>query len=178
MAGSNLRFLGNIALLFLLAAPAALAAPPTGGSGSDRDRGTGRQPNVDEMKTLGVDRNLASFAGTVLDVNNRPIGGVQVSLFMGGDVVGRAVTGSDGDYELRAPYDPSNDVTVLLWFVAPDRTLMPKELVIQESRASLENGLISKCVPRASLSPGRQFRVYLFDSDSRNKELAESGCLP
>jgi hypothetical protein len=55
---------------------------------------------------------------------------------------------------------------------------MPKELVIQESRASLENGLISKCVPRATLSPGRQFRVYLFDSDSRNKELAESGCLP
>ena len=87
------------------------------------------------------------------------------------------MTGSDGDYELRAPYDPSNDVTVLLWFVAPDRTLMPKELVIQESRASLENGLISKCVPRATLSPGRQFRVYLFDSDSRNKELAESGCL-
>jgi hypothetical protein len=165
MAGSNLRFLGNIALLFLLAAPAALAAPPTGGSGSDRDRDSGRQPRVDEMKTLGVDRNLA-------------ISGVQVSLFMGGDVVGRAVTESNGDYQLRAPYDPSNDVTVLLWFVAPDRTLMPKELVIQESRASLENGLISKCVPRASLSPGHQFRIYLFDSDSRNKELAESGCLP
>jgi hypothetical protein len=178
MAGSNLRFLGITAILFLLSAPAALAAPPTGGPGADHDRDAGRQPKIDEMKTLGIDRQLASFAGTVLDVNNRPIGGVQVSLFIGGDVAGRAVTESNGDYELRAPYDPSTDVTVLLWFVAPDRTLMPKELVLQESRASLENGLISKCVPRATLSPGHQFRIYLFDSDSRNKELAESGCLP
>lgn len=183
MAGSNLRFVGSIALLLLAGilggASASLAAPPTGGPGTDRD--TGRQPTqnpIDEMKTLGVDRNLASFAGTVLDVNNRPIGGVQVTLFIGGDVAGRAVTESSGDYQLRAPYDPSNDATVLLWFVAPDRTLMPKELVIQESRVSLENGLISKCVPRASLSPGHQFRIYLFDTDSRNKELAESGCLP
>lgn len=178
MAGSNLRLLGIIALLFVVSAPAALAAPPPGTSGTDRDRDIGRQPKIEEMKTLGFDRQLASFAGTVLDVNNRPIGGVQVTLFMGGDVVGRAVTESNGNYELRAPYDPANDVTVLLWYVAPDRTLMPKELVIQESKASLENGLISKCVPRASLSPGHQFRIYLFDSDSRNKELAESGCLP
>lgn len=178
MAGSNLRLLGIIALLFVVSAPAALAAPPVGAPGTDRDRDIGRRPKIEEMKTLGFDRQLASFAGTVLDVNNRPISGVQVALFMGGDVVGRAVTESNGNYELRAPYDPANDVTVLLWFVAPDRTLMPKELVIQESKASLENGLISKCVPRASLSPGHQFRIYLFDSDSRNKELAESGCLP
>jgi hypothetical protein len=178
MAGSNLRFLGSIALLFAFSAPAALAAPPAGGSGANRDLDSGRQPKIEEMKTLGVDRQLASFAGTVLDVNNRPIGGVQVSLFMAGEVVGRAVTDAGGNYELRAAYDPTNDVTVLLWFVAQDRTLMPKELVIQESKASLENGLISKCVPRASLSAGHQFRIYLFDSDSRNKELAETGCLP
>jgi len=179
MAGTNLRLLGNIALLFLLASPPALAAPPTGGSGSDRDTGTQpANPKIDEMRTLGFDRNLASFAGTVLDVNNRPIGGVHVSLFVDGEVTARAVTESSGDYELRAPFDPAEDATVLLWFVAPDRTLMAKELVIRESRASMENGLISKCVPRAALTPGRQFRVYLFDTDSRNKELADSGCLP
>lgn len=178
MAGTNLRLLGSIALLFLLAGAPALAAPPTGGSG-DRDTGTQpSNPKIDEMRTLGFDRNLASFAGTVLDVNNRPIAGVHVTLFIDGEVIGRAVTEGSGDYELRAPFDPAVDATVLLWFVAPDRTLMAKELVIRESRASLENGLISKCVPRASLTPGRQFRVYLFDTDSRNKELAEAGCLP
>lgn len=176
MAGSNLRFLGLAAVLCLLPA-AALAAPPTS-RGSEPERQGGRQPRVDEMKTLGIDRNLHSFAGTVLDVNNRPISGVQVSLFIAGEVAGRAVTESSGEYELRAPYDPSDDVTVLLWFVAPDRMLMPKELVIQESKASIANGLISRCVPRASLTPGHQFRIYLFDMDSRNKELAEAGCLP
>ena len=178
MAGSNLRFVGSF-LLLLAISPAALAAPPTGSSSDrDRDRDAGRAPKIEEMKTLGIDRQLASFAGTVLDVSNRPLGGVQVTLFVAGDVVARAVSESNGDYQLRAPYDPSVDATVLLWFVSPDRTLMPKELVLQESRSSLENGLISKCVPRATLSPGHQFRIYLFDSDSRNKELAESGCLP
>jgi hypothetical protein len=178
MAGSNLRFVGSF-VLFLSISPAAFAAPPSGStSDRDHDRDAGRERKIEEMKTLGIDRQLASFAGTVLDVSNRPLGGVQVSLFIAGDVVARAVTESSGDYELRAPYDPSADATVLLWFVSPDRTLMPKELVLQESKASLENGLISKCVPRATVSPGHQFRIYLFDSDSRNKELAESGCLP
>ncbi len=176
MAGSNLRFVGTFALLFVVAAP-ALGAPPTGGRG-ERDTEGGRKPRVEEMKNLGVDRNLHSFAGTVLDVNNRPISSVQVSLFIAGEVVGRAVTEANGEYQLRAPYDPSDDVTVLLWFVAPDRMLMPKELVIQESKASAANGLISRCVPRAELTPGHQFRIYLFDMDSRNKELAEAGCLP
>jgi hypothetical protein len=177
MAGSNLRFLAIFtAILSISLVPApGRASPPTGtnpGTSSSQD------PPIEESKTLGFDRRLASFAGTVFDVSNRPLGNVQVKLFMNGEVVGRAVTESNGSYELRAPYDPSEDMTVLLWFVAADRTLMPKELVIQESKTSVRNGLISKCVPRASLSLGRQFRIYLFDSDSRNKELAESGCLP
>jgi hypothetical protein len=178
MAGSNLRFLAVFtAILSISLVPGpGRASPPTGtipGSvGDTQDR------PIEESKTLGFDRRLASFAGTVYDVSNRPLGNVQVKLFMNGEVVGRAVTESNGSYDLRAAYDPAEDVTVLLWFVAADRTLMPKELVIQESKASVKNGLISKCVPRASLSPGHQFRIYLFDSDSRNKELAESGCLP
>ncbi len=176
MAGRNLSFLVAFILLFLLPRIGSAAGPTTGTS--DRDPDSGRNPKVEEIKTIGVDRQLASFAGMVLDVNNRPLANVQVKLFIDGEVAGRAVTEGNGYYDLRAPYDPSNDITVLLWFVAPDRTLMPKELVIQESKASMANGLVSKCVPRASLTPGRQFRIYLFDSESRNKELAESGCLP
>jgi hypothetical protein len=179
MAGSNLRLLGVFALILCFPAT-SLAAPPAGNpsTGSNRDPQSGRLPKIDELKTIGVDRQLASFSGTVLDVNDRPVGNVQVKLFIDGEVAGRAVTESNGYYDLRAPYDPSDDVTVLLWYVAPDRALMPKELVIRESKSSLANGLISKCVPRATLSPGRQFRIYLFDVQSRNKELAESGCLP
>ena len=176
MAGSNLRFLGLIALIFLF--PAAGHAAPSTGSTPDRAPGSGRLPDVQEMQSIGVDRQLASFAGTVLDVNDRPVGNVQVKLFVNGEVVGRSITESNGYYDLRAPFDPSDDITVLLWFVAPDRTLMPKELVIRESRASQANGLISRCVPRAAPTPGHQFRIYLFDAESRNKELAELGCLP
>jgi hypothetical protein len=179
MAGSNLRFLAKLtAFLSVLLVPAAGRASPPTGTIPNADPIGGQDRQVEEAKTLGFDRRLASFAGTVLDVSNRPLGNVQVKLFMNGEVVGRAVTESNGTYDLRAAYDPAVDMTVLLWFVAADRTLMPKELVIQESKSSVRNGLISKCVPRASLSPGHQFRVYLFDSDSRNKELAESGCLP
>jgi hypothetical protein len=67
---------------------------------------------------------------------------------------------------------------VLLWFAAPDHSLMTKEIVIHESRTSVQNGIISACVPRAPLRPGRQFRVYLFDPASRTKELSELDCLP
>jgi hypothetical protein len=175
MAGWNLRFLVALTLLFLCPKPGFAAAP----NGSAQDRNSeGRLPNVQEMKTIGVDRQLASFAGMVLDVNNRPLADVQVKLFIDGELAGGAVTEGNGYYDLKAPYDPSDDITVLLWFVAPDRALMPKELVIRESKASLAHGLISRCVPRASLTPGHQFRIYLFDNESRNKELAESNCLP
>jgi hypothetical protein len=95
-----------------------------------------------------------------------------------GAPVGSAVTEGTGYYDLRAPYDPTADATVLLWFMAPDHVLMPKMLVLQESRACKEQSIISACIPRASLTPGHQFRVYLFDPQTRNKELSELDCLP
>jgi hypothetical protein len=178
MAGAILRFLGTT-LFFLCISAAAAAAPPTGSPTHTPERqGVERPSRLEELKTLGIDRRLASFAGTVLDMNERPIPNVRVQLFVEGQLVASSVTEPTGLYDLRAAYDPSDDVTVLLWFVAPDRSIMPKELVIQESRASKANGLISRCVPRASLTPGHRFRVYLFDHASRNKELAESDCLP
>jgi hypothetical protein len=103
---------------------------------------------------------------------------VQVKVFSDGQELVSGTTDGSGVYDLRAPYDVSSDATVLLWFAAPERSLMTKEIVIHESRTSVANGLISRCIPRAPLTPGRQFRVYLFDPTSRNKELAELDCLP
>lgn len=181
MARMNLRALAAIAPAILLAG-LANAAPPTG-SGSPptetgRATGTALKDKIEEIQSIGVDRQLASFAGTVLDINDRPLASVQVKLFIDGQLVGTALTEANGYYDLRTPYDPAQDVTVLLWFVAHERGLMEKELVIRESKSCLENGLISKCVPRAAFTPGRQFRVYMFDPASRNKELAEADCLP
>jgi hypothetical protein len=136
------------------------------------------EPRIQEFQGLGIDRRLAVFSGNVLDVSDRAVVGVQVKLFLDGQLAGTATTDGTGFYDIKTPYDAGADITALLWFVAPDHSLAPKELVLKESRASRENGLISPCVPRADILPGRQFRVYLFDSQSRNKELAELNCLP
>jgi hypothetical protein len=125
-----------------------------------------------------MDRLLAVFAGTALDISDRPVENVIVDLFIDGTLAGTSTTDGSGSYQIQVPYDSHSDTTVLLWYVPQSRSLLPKELVIRESKVSQANGLISRCVPRAELLPGHQFRVYLFDAASRNKDLAELNCLP
>ncbi len=181
MERTNLRILVAFGLLVLLA-EATWAAPPPSGTvpGPDTDLRTAPEPGKppQEFQGLGVGRQLTSFAGTVLDVNDHSLAGVQVKLFVNGDLAASTITEPNGTYDLTAPYNTYDDTTVLLWYIAQDRMLLPKALVVRESKASQENGLISKCVPRAPLTPGRRFRVYLFDSALRNKDIAESNCLP
>lgn len=177
MMRPNLRLAFGLAFLLFAAGTAHAAPPSSPPPGSSTNDPTAYQQPIQEFRSLGLDRRLASFAGTVLDIGDRPVAGVEVKLFVDGQLAGSALTDGSGYYDIRSPYDPSADVTVLLWYVAPERSLMPKEIVLKESRASVAAGLISRCVPRATLTPGRQFRVYLFDPESRNKELAELGCL-
>lgn len=180
MARPNLRLLALLAVL-TFSPRVSWASPPDTAPGNEPEIGS---PSSDpdakiyEYQSLGTSRRLTPFSGTVLDVNDHPVPGVEVKLFVDGMVVGSALTEGNGYYDIRAPYDESADVTVLLWFVAPDHGLMPKMLVLHESRASKDQSLISACVPRATVTPGHQFRVYLFDPQSRNKELSELNCLP
>ncbi len=181
MMRAILRVLVLSAISALTAVQAQGAAPTTGSSVSGQRATPRPQSSVrptDEYQGLGVDRQLAVFAGTVLDINDNPIDNVIVDLFIDGELAGSAITEGSGTYEIKVPYDSSGDTTVLLWYVPQNRGLLPKELVIRESKVSRANGLISRCVPRAELLPGRQFRVYLFDSSNRNKDLAEMNCLP
>ena len=173
-----LRFLGSLSLFLLTAGPAGAAPPSTPPPGTSNESPSADTRRIEEYQGLGIDRRLTPFTGTVLDVNDRPVSGVQVKVFSDGQELVSGSTDGSGVYDLRAPYDVSSDATVLLWFAAPERSLMTKEIVIHESRTSVANGLISRCIPRAPLTPGRQFRVYLFDPTSRNKELAELDCLP
>jgi len=173
-----LRFLGSTFLFFLATGPAQAAPPSSFPPGSSNESPSADTRRIEEYQSLGLDRRLTPFTGTVLDVNDHPLSGVQVKVFNNGQELVSGITDGDGAYDLRAPYDPASDATVLLWFAAVDHSLMTKEIVIHESRVSVQNGLISACVPRAPLTPGRQFRVYLFDPASRTKELSELDCLP
>ena len=180
MMRAILRVLVLSATLGLLALPAQ-AAGPTNGTGTLAGQRTDSRPpaskSIDEIQGIS-DGRLATFAGTVLDVNDQPVGNVIVDLFVDGELAGTATTDGVGSYEIKVPYDTHSDTTVLLWYVPQSGRLLPKEVVIRESKACLANGLISRCIPRAELLPGRQFRVYLFDSSNRNKDLAELNCLP
>ena len=179
MSVSNLRNLLGIAFagaFWLFSASAVGAAPPVGNQepSTPLDNRAGAPP---EMQSLGISRPISIFQGTVLDINDRPVPNVTVHLFDDGEWLASAVTDGGGIYDLRAVYNLNDDTTSLLWFVAPDRSFMPKELVLRESKASRDLHLISPCVPRTAYAPGRQFRVYLFDPANRNKELSELDCL-
>ena len=174
------RVLVLSAILGLLALPAQAAGPVNGSGILSGQRSDPRAPaskSIDEMQGIS-DGRLATFAGTVLDINDQPVSHVIVDLFVDGEMAGTTTTDGVGTYQISVPYDTHSDTTVLLWYVPQSGRLLPKELVIRESKACLANGLISRCVPRAEFLPGRQFRVYLFDPGSRNKDLAELNCLP
>ncbi len=179
MMRAILRVLVLSAIWALTALPALAAAPASSGTliGPRLPRPQNTR-SIEELQGLGVDRQLAVFAGTALDINDRPVENTIVDLFIDGKLAGTTTTDGTGSYEIKVPYDTYSDTTVLLWYVPQSRALLPKELVVRESKVSQANGLISRCVPRAELLPGHQFRVYLFDAASRNKDLAELNCLP
>lgn len=176
MAHRNLRFSVLLSVISLLPA-AALASQPSGSSDTQEST-SGTPTGVQEFQGLGINRHVTSFSGIVLDVNDIAVPGVQVKLFIDGETAGTALTDGNGFYEIKAAYNSGADATVILWFSTPDRSFVPKEIVLQESKASQQNGIISACVPRAQVTHGRQFRVYLFDLATRIKELSELGCLP
>ncbi len=124
MMRAILRVLVLSATAALTAAPAQGAAPTTGTSLSGQPVDA-RPPNagkrVEEFQGLGVDRQLGVFAGTALDINDRPIENVIVDLFIDGELAGSAITEGSGTYEIKVPYDSHGDTTVLLWFVPQAR---------------------------------------------------------
>jgi hypothetical protein len=173
MRGAILRTLLTAAALSLATGPAQAAPPPDGIQ--SLPRGVKR---AEETQSIGIDPHQAIFVGTVLDVDDKPVSAVTVELFVDGERAGSATTSPDGYYELRTRYDYREDATVLLWYTPSDRTLLPKALVLNESRASRDYRLISPCIPRAKFTPGHQFKVYLFDPANRAKELEEMHCMP
>jgi hypothetical protein len=98
--------------------------------------------------------------------------------------------------------DVGKDKTVMLWYVAPpvqERIVrtekagekankvttsegtsskwVPKAVVLHESKTALASKLISPCIPRVQVKPFLEFDVQMVDVLTRNKQIAQSGCL-
>jgi len=128
MMRSILRVLVLSATAALTAVPAHGAAPTSGNSLSGqradpRPQKAGKP--VEEFQGLGVDRQLGVFAGTVLDINDRPVENVFVDLFIDGELAGSTITEGSGIYEIKAPYDSHGDTTVLLAEASMDGMCRP-----------------------------------------------------
>ncbi len=159
-------------ILVLALSSAASAVPPTGGE-VPPEQSKAEQP-PDFIRPV---EGATSITGQVSDQNQNPMQGVKVKLFVDGLLVASATTDAAGSYALRYPIDVGKDKTVMLWYVADAAQWVPKSVVLHESRAAQAVGLISRCIPRVVVKPFLEFNVQMVDVATRNRQLAQSGCL-
>ncbi|HEY2923709.1 MAG TPA: hypothetical protein VGJ98_01945, partial [Candidatus Eisenbacteria bacterium] len=101
MMRATFRILVLSAITGLTALQARAAAPTVPGQRVEpRPQGASSKP-IQEYQGLGFDRQLATFAGTVLDISDRPIENVIVDLFIDGELAGTAITEGSGFYEIK-----------------------------------------------------------------------------
>lgn len=118
-----------------------------------------------------------SISGRVEDQNRSPLKDVAVKLFIEGVLVGATKTDGMGGYSMKHAIDVGKDKTVMLWYVAPGTQWVPKAVVLHESKASIASGAISPCIPRVEVKPFLEFNVQMVDVATRNRQIAQSGCL-
>ena len=118
-----------------------------------------------------------SLTGSVVDVSDEPLGGVQIRVFAGGLVLAGTSTDVDGAYTLDYEIDARDDETIVVWCVAPRTDLVSDLALIRESRKDRRLHLWSPCVPRIGMQLRQTWSVRLVDKTTFRRELAGSGCL-
>jgi len=162
-----------LAIAFILAAMGiALAVPPTGSPRPPEEKKPSEPPQF--IRTI---QGETSISGVVQDQNKKPLKDVMVKLFVEGVVAASAQTDGAGAYNLKYPIDIGKDKTVMLWYVAPGTQWVSKAVVLHESKAALASNLISPCIPRVQVKPFLEFNVQMVDVATRNRQIAQSGCL-
>ncbi len=151
------------------------------------DIGSGEKPRGDldplseiDQYTPGLNPTLRgeiTFAGTVLGPAREAISGIGVKLFIGGLLAESHTTDSVGQYNFARTIDFSRDETVLLWFADPSRVLAPKAFILSESEAAQTSGLLSPCFPRLQVETTVESTIYLFDPETKAKQIGAKGCL-
>jgi hypothetical protein len=159
-------------MFFLIATGIAVAVPP---SGSQRP-----PEETKELEPPGFIRPFegqTSISGVVKDQDQNPLKDVAIKLFVEGVLVASTTTDGAGAYGMKYTIDVGKDKTVMLWYVAPETRWVPKAVVLHESKAAIASGTISPCVPRVQVKPFLEFNLQMVDAQTRNKQIAQSGCL-
>lgn len=117
-----------------------------------------------------------SLSGMVKDVEGVGKAGVQVKIFVDGFAQGQTVTGADGAYSLSYPFDPSADVSIVVWYLPP-AGYVPELVVLRESTRARELGLWSPCVVRAPVAPSLTHDAVVYTESGKFDALSQSGCL-
>jgi len=161
-----------VSVVTVAGAAVAYAVPPTGGETLEEQ--TKRQQSQDFIHPI---EGQTSISGVVSDQYRKPLPGAQVKLFVDGLTVASVITDAGGSYTLKYPIDIGKDKTVVLWYVAPGTDWVSKAVILKESKAAIAAGLMSPCIPRVEVKPFLEFNVQMVDVATRNKQLAQSGCL-
>lgn len=160
-----------IALFLVLAAVAAFAAPtePT-------------EPGAPVPTTRSMTRggfggaSETTITGLVTTRGGEPIDGVTVKLYIGGLLVNEAAVQPDGSFEMNELIDYGRDVTIDLWFVPEDASLVMENVLLKESSAAAGHRLYSPCIPRVRLDPITDVIITMYDIDGRNEMLTRKNC--
>ncbi len=168
------RWIGlSMVVLLVMVSGSALALGPGGTPGSAPSTGSGRL-----LANTGFSgTSETAIDGVVMDRDGHPLNGVTVKLYVGGLLLAETLTAPDGTYEFVELLDYGQDVTVDLWFVPSDATLIMENVLLKESSRALAGRLYSGCAQRARLDPLMYVPIRLYTLDDRTRSLRERGCV-
>lgn len=126
---------------------------------------------------LPVMKGETRLTGTVMDRERRPLPDVRVKLIVNGMVRHTAFTDAVGQYDFKHAINYTGNETVTLWFVDASHELSPKALVLAESEPCRTHKLLSPCYSRILFEPVVESKVYLFDRETRSRQLVDQGCI-
>lgn len=153
----------------------ARAIPSTGGDGRPPEDVLKRRG--EERRLLAIEKGETRFKGAAMDRDQKPLAGIQVRLFVNGIVVHTVTTDAVGQYDFKHAIEYSGKETIVLWLADPTGQLTPKALILAESESCRGPKLLSKCYSRIVLEPEVESKVYLFDKDTRARQLNDQGCI-
>ncbi len=169
------RWIGlwSVALLAVMVG-AVLAAGP---DGSPNTIPAATSPARTPSNTGFGGTSETAIDGVVMNRDGDPVPNVTVKLYVGGLLLAETVTAPDGTYEFVELLDHGRDVTVDLWFVPADASLVMENVLLKESSAAIAGRLYSACTPRERLDPLMYVPVRLYTLEDRSRVLEERGCV-